>query len=159
MKNNQQGMTSKYENTVEVVAAPLIVSRKDKRVLFIKSHKWGSQYLLPGGHVEPGETIFAAAKREGEEETGLRLKPVHCVNVGELINDPTFYRKAHLIYFHILCEAETEEVKLDNDELNDFIWIAPEEALKLENFRSKKTVENYLKGVVINIGYEIHPRE
>lgn len=147
-------MTSKYENTVEVVAAPLIVNKKDGKILLIKSHKWGDQYLLPGGHIEPGETIFDAVKREGEEETGLRLKPTYCVNAGELIHDPTFYRKAHLIYFHIVCEAETEEVKLDDDELNNFIWIKPQEALKLKNFRTKVTIENYLNGVTINIGSE-----
>ncbi len=150
-------MTSRYENMVEVVAAPLIVNRKDGRILLIKSRKWGDQYLLPGGHVEPGETILEAAKREGEEETGLKLKPLHCVNTGELINNPTFHRKAHLIYFHILCEAETTDVKLDNDELNDFVWIVPEVALKLKNFRGEKTIENYLSGVVINLGSEIYP--
>ena len=149
-------MVSTYDNTIEVVAAPLIVNVKNGRILLIKSHKWGDQYLLPGGHVEPGETIFEAARREGEEETGLKLKPTYCVNVGELIYDPTFYRKAHLVYFHIVCEAETEKVKLDDDELNDFIWIDPKEALILENFRTKKTIENYLNGAVFNTGSEVY---
>ena len=101
-----------YENAVEAVASTLIV--KDNKILLIKSHKWGDAYLLPGGHVENKETIFEAAKREGEEETGLKLKPLYCVNVGELINDPSFHRKAHLIYFNIVCEALSNEVKLDN---------------------------------------------
>ena len=112
-------MTSKYDNTVEIVSSALIVNKQDGKILLIKSHKWGDLYLLPGGHVEPEETIFNAAKREGEEETGLKLKPLYCVNVGELINDPAFHRKAHLVYFHIVCEAETNEVKLDGEELND----------------------------------------
>jgi ADP-ribose pyrophosphatase YjhB (NUDIX family) len=141
-------MTSKYENTVEVVASPLIV-RKDGKILLIKSHKWGDQYLIPGGHVNPGETIFEGAKREGEEETGLKLKPLHCVNVGELINDSTYYRKAHLIYFHIVCEAMTEEVRLDGKELQEFFWVTPEEALKLPNLVVRRTIENYIKEVVI----------
>lgn len=149
-------MPSKYDNTVEVVAAPLILNKKDGRILLVKSPKWGDQYLLPGGHVDCGESVFKAAEREGEEETGLKLKALYCVNVGELINDPTFHRKAHLIYFHILCEAETTDVKLDDDELNHFIWISPEEALKLENFSTKKTVENYLKGLRIDIGSKIY---
>lgn len=33
------------------------------------------QFSLPGGHVEPGESIIAAARREMLEETGLRLEP------------------------------------------------------------------------------------
>ena len=35
-------------------------------------HGWAGQLLLPGGHVEPGETIDAAARREVEEELGVR---------------------------------------------------------------------------------------
>jgi hypothetical protein len=36
---------------VEVVSTPLIV-RSDKKILLIKSHKWGDRYLLPGGHLD-----------------------------------------------------------------------------------------------------------
>jgi len=148
-------MAKNYDNTVEVVAAALIV-RKDKNILLIKSHKWGDQYLLPGGHVNPGETIFEAAQREGEEETGLKLKPLYCLNVGELIHDPTFHRKAHLIYFHILCEALTEEVKLDELELKEFIWLSQEEALQLKNLAGRRTIENYINEVKIDIGSKVY---
>jgi len=111
--------------------------------------------LLPGGHIEYGETILEAAKREGEEETGLKLKPLYCINVGEHINDPAFHRKAHLIYFHIVCEALNDEIKLDNRELKDFIWISPKEALKLPNLMAHKTIENYINGVKIEIGSKV----
>lgn len=147
-------MTSKKFTYPEAVATALIVN-KDKKILLIKSHKWGDTYLLPGGHIELNETIFDAAKREGEEETGLKLKPLYCVNVGELINDPAFHRKAHLIYFHIVCAALTENVQLDNEELNDFLWVDPEKALELKNFRSPKTIENYLHGVRIDIASRV----
>ncbi|MEK7450381.1 MAG: NUDIX domain-containing protein [Patescibacteria group bacterium] len=129
----------------------MIVNKKDGKILLIKSHKWGDVYLLPGGHVEHEETVLGAAKREGEEETGLKLKPLYCVNVGELINSPLFHRKAHLVFFHIVCEAETDKVKLDGVELNHFIWIKPEEALKLKNIRVKKTIQNYIDGAKIDI--------
>lgn len=142
---------------VEVVAAALIVG-KDKKILLIKSHKWGDQYLLPGGHVEPNETILDAAKREGEEETGLKLRPLFCVNVGELINDPTFYRKAHLIYFHIVCEAMTSAVQLDEKELKEFLWATPEEALNLPGLartRTRESIRNYISGNKIRLGSNI----
>jgi len=32
-------------------------------------------YSLPGGHVEPGESLRAAAVRELSEETGVRVRP------------------------------------------------------------------------------------
>ncbi len=34
-------------------------------------HKRLGMWLQPGGHLEPGETPWAAARREAEEETGL----------------------------------------------------------------------------------------
>ncbi len=147
-------MTSNNYNYAEVVASALIIN-KDKKILLIKSHKWGDTYLLPGGHVELNETILEAAKREGEEETGLKLKPLYCVNVGELISDPEFHRKAHLVYFHILCEALTDKVQLDDRELKDFIWIEPEKAFGLKNLRAHKTIENYMRGIKIDIGSKV----
>ena len=141
-----------YNGTVEAVASALII--KDDKILLIKSHKWGDSYLIPGGHIEHEEKIFDAAKREGEEETGLKLKPLYLVNFGELINSPSFNRKAHLIYFHVVCEALNDKVKLDNKELKDFIWINPKEALKLPNLLAYKTIKNYIDKVKIKIGSE-----
>ena len=144
-------MASKYDGIVEVVASPIIVNTKGE-ILLIKSHKWGDKYLIPGGHVELGEPILAAAKREGEEETGLQLEPQYCVNIGENIFDPDFHRKAHLVYFHVACKALTEDVHLDGRELQEYIWIAPQEALKLELVKGiRKSIENYINGVHITI--------
>ena len=134
------------------MASSLIINKKGE-ILLIKSHKWGDVYLIPGGHLELNEKIFECAKREGEEETGLKLKPLYCVNVGELINDPNFHRKAHLIYFHIVCEALTERVHLDNTELQAYVWVKPEEALRKLKILSRidETIKNYTNGIKINI--------
>jgi len=147
-------MTTEQYDSVEVVVAPLIINKKGE-ILLIKSHKWGNQYLIPGGHVEKGESIFDAAKREGKEETGLNISPQYCVNIGELIFDPTFNRRAHLISFHVLCTTETESVALDGDELQEYIWIEPRKALELPNLRTRKTIENYLNGVRFDLQSKI----
>ena len=144
---------SKYDGTVEVVGAPIILNKKGE-ILFVKSHKWGDKYIIPGGHVEAGETIFEAALREGEEETGLKLKPLYCVNIGELIYSPDYHRKAHLVYFHIVCEALTEDVHLDGVELNNFFWIDPKEALDKKLVFSdgiEKSIKNLISGIQFKI--------
>ena len=145
---------NKYDGMVEVVVAPIIINDKGE-ILLIKSHKWGDKYLIPGGHIEQGETVFEAAKREGEEETGLKLEPQYCVNMGELIYDPDFHRKAHLIYINIVCKAISNEVKLDGKELKDFIWVKPKEAVAFKLVAGvKRSIENYINGVKIDI--ELH---
>ena len=143
-------MTDNIFDSIEVVAAPLIVNSKGE-ILLIKSHKWGDVYLFPGGHVEQGETIFDAAKREGKEETSLELEPQYCVNIHEVIFDPAFTRRAHLISFHVVCKALTEGVILENSELQEYIWIDTKKALDLPNIRVKKSIENYLEGKKIDL--------
>lgn len=60
------------EIRAEVSAGGVVVHRREAalRVLLIRDSysNWG----FPKGHVEPGETIESAAKREVVEETGLR---------------------------------------------------------------------------------------
>ena len=36
--------------------------------------KWGNLWVVPGGHIEYGETIEEAIKREMKEETNLDIK-------------------------------------------------------------------------------------
>jgi 8-oxo-dGTP pyrophosphatase MutT (NUDIX family) len=48
------------------------------RGVVLHRHKRMGIWLQPGGHLEPGETPWDAARREASEETGLPLRhPVH----------------------------------------------------------------------------------
>jgi 8-oxo-dGTP diphosphatase len=59
----------------QVVPRTLIFITHGERVLLLKgapSKKiWANLYNGVGGHIEPGESILAAAKREAAEEVGL----------------------------------------------------------------------------------------
>ncbi|MBV7477274.1 NUDIX hydrolase [Pseudomonas sp. PDM31] len=48
-----------------------VICEQDRHVLLVR--KAGSRWTLPGGKVEPGETVADAAIRELQEETGLRV--------------------------------------------------------------------------------------
>ena len=59
----------------EPTVGALIFNQADK-ILLIKSHKWHNQYVVPGGHIELGETMEDALRREIEEETGLSIHDI-----------------------------------------------------------------------------------
>jgi 8-oxo-dGTP diphosphatase len=64
-----------------------VVVLDGKRVLLIKRGKPPKlgEWSLPGGHLEPGETLRAAASREVQEETGLSVLIRDLVDVVDLI--------------------------------------------------------------------------
>lgn len=43
------------------------------------------QWCIPGGQLEPGESLEEAARREFEEETGLRVHGCHLLDVSEVL--------------------------------------------------------------------------
>ena len=69
-----------------VVGVGALVLEKD-RILLIKRGYPPSKgrWSIPGGHVEVGEGVLEAAKRELEEETGVIGEPLGVVNVDDAI--------------------------------------------------------------------------
>jgi len=134
----------KYPRGIEVVGGVIIENQKGE-ILLTKSPKWNNKWVLPGGHVEPGEKIVDALVREGREETGLVLKPIDIVSWGELIGSKDFHRLAHFIYFDVYCKVFEGKVKLQKEELSGFRWLKPEDALKLglaESYR--ETLKDFI---------------
>lgn len=130
------------ENQIGVVAAPLIVNDK-KEILLFKSTKWQG-WMMPGGHLEYGETAKDACIRETKEETNLDIEPGELINFGERINPPTFYRPDHLVYFHFLAKIKSGEIKVDQEELTDSKWFSPQEALENCDPAIRETIEKYI---------------
>ncbi|MFN2569207.1 MAG: NUDIX domain-containing protein [Candidatus Dormibacteria bacterium] len=71
---------------------------EDQRILLVQHEKRGHRYwLLPGGGVEPGETIMAALERELIEETGLTIEVGRLIIVCEVI-DPGRRHIVNLVF-------------------------------------------------------------
>ena len=53
-----------------------LIYKEDKILLQNRVKKDWQGWTLPGGHVEPGESIVEAVRREMKEETGLTVRSV-----------------------------------------------------------------------------------
>jgi phosphatase NudJ len=52
----------------------LVVVRRGHRFLLVQEQKYGKTWSIPGGRVEPDESIRNAAIREVHEETGVPIR-------------------------------------------------------------------------------------
>ncbi len=145
MSTSVQQRTSQDQVYPEPTVGALIVN-KDGKILLTKSHKWFDKFTLPGGHIEVGETMEEAVKREVKEEVGLDVEVVEFLLMQEAIFAKEFWKKKHFIFFDYFCKVADQQVKLDNDELQDYIWEYPGAAFNrnLDSF-TWKTVAKYLQ--------------
>ena len=128
-----------------------LILNNEKQILLTKSHKQKNRYTIPGGHVELGETIEKALKREVKEEVGLDIKPVRFLITQEAIFSEEFHKPKHFIFIDYLCETLTTDVKVDEDEIQEFIWVEPEKALEMNvDTFAKRTIREYLKIKEVN---------
>jgi len=128
----------------EPTCGALIFNSKGE-MLLVKSHKWKNKYVMPGGHVELGETIEDALKREIMEETGMRIYDIEYLMHQEFIYGKEFYKKKHFIFFDFYCKTKSKKVILNN-EGQEYKWVKLKDALKMpvEPY-TIKTIKEYLK--------------
>ncbi|MDP8002868.1 MAG: NUDIX hydrolase [Caldisphaera sp.] len=93
---------------------------RDSDVLLIKraNEPEKGMWAIPGGHLELGERILDAAKREFYEETGIDTSPLGVINVDEIITKKT----GNSILFHyvlitVLMKDNGNEPKAGSDAL------------------------------------------
>lgn len=100
------------------------ITRGDKFVVFEEPHSPEAGIQVPGGTVEPGETLEHAVLREAQEETGLsHLTLVRALGV-QLHRRPSGrIHRRH--YFHLLDRSESEHQVWDHFEEHPHSGSAP----------------------------------
>jgi bis(5'-nucleosidyl)-tetraphosphatase len=115
------------------------------------SHRAKENYWdFPKGHIEKGERAEDTARREAEEETGL--KDVKIVGgFKETIKYFFKFQEKNILKFatFYLAETKTKEVKISKEHIG-FKWLPYEEALSQLKFKNAKEIlqkaNNFLSG-------------
>ena len=100
------------------------------RLFLMRSHKWRGKYVVPGGHIELGERMKDALRREVKEETNLDVHDIRFLCFQEFLCDDGFWKPRHFIFFDFACRTNSTDVRL-NDEAQEYVWVSLEEALEL----------------------------
>ena len=106
----------------ELCAGGFVV--REGKVLALR--RWNGVWLAPKGHLEPGETAEAAARREVREETGLE------VAIHEILGETAYTHaedgrshKKRVRWF--LMTAAPGEVRLEEEMFTAYRWLGPED--------------------------------
>ena len=114
------------------VVGAFIMNAKGE-LLLGRSPKWGGKWCVPGGGIEWGETALKAAEREAKEEVGLGIRAQKVFGCGEAVFSKEFHKKAHIVYFDVLCRVKAKSALpvVDGKEITETRWILPKKALRM----------------------------
>ena len=126
-----------------------LIFNQEGKIFLMTSPKWKGKYVIPGGHIELGETIQQALKREIKEETNLDIYDIELIMVQDFVFGEEFHEKKHFIFLDHTCKTKDSKVIL-NKEGSDYKWVTLNDALKLP-------LEPYTK-IVISKLKEKHPK-
>lgn len=98
----------------------VVFDRKDRLLLIKRGHPpFKGSYALPGGFVDIGETVEAAALRELKEETGIEGKIISLIGV---YSDPKRDPRGHSVSAAFLIRPKsTKAVGGDDAESAEFV--------------------------------------
>jgi len=114
------------------VTLECFVKKDDKYLMLHRSPKkriMPDVWMAPGGHREFNEGLFACARREVKEETGLDIKNLKVIATGN-----AYLQDLDQEFFFHFVEADYAggEV-IPEPENGELVWLTPKEMLEKEN--------------------------
>ncbi|MDD5043430.1 MAG: sugar phosphate nucleotidyltransferase [Patescibacteria group bacterium] len=126
-------------NQKEYSAGAVIFRKANSRRKYLLLYSTNGYWSLPRGHIEKGETDVVAAKREIQEETGLKnLKFISGFKVrGGFVNKQKNINK-DIVYF--LAETKEKNITVSPPEHKGYIWVDYKEAMRRAGYSNTKNL-------------------
>lgn len=128
-----------------LVSALLVKNDENKIMMQLTSKEKGNILSLPSGHVLHNENSKDTIIREMSEEQGLNINKDDITLVEERLAN----RIAFFDIYYINANYSVEDMKLQKDEVEDVVWMTPEEIFSAyENGKVRKSsfesIRNFL---------------
>lgn len=118
-------------DSTRLIVVPIIRDASERVLLCRMAPDRGvfpGQWALPGGGVEPGETLRAALDREMREELGARVLTAVPLFFKDDVFEKTFAdgtrRRIYMVFLLFDCRIAEGEIRL-NEEFVEYAWAAP----------------------------------
>ena len=131
------------------VTVHLLFFRGDQ-VLLLRRFNTGyadGQYSVPAGHLEGGETVIAAARREGLEETGVRIE------AEDVAFSSVVHRKdgdERVDFFVHVQNWQGEPANTEPEKCDELRWVNINELPDNVIPYVTKAIQNHLLGISFN---------
>lgn len=149
LQSGEDKMEPEQTITLQVGVKALLKNKEGKYLMLYRSvEKYpdvNDRWDIPGGRIQPGNTLMKNLDREIQEETGLRLtKPPTIVAAQDILIPNSADCKKHVVRITYVGEVEGE-VKLDGAEHTKYAWFSAEELKQLNE------IDKYLKEILPSI--------
>ena len=117
---------------VDQAGAIIVARRGQPMTLLVTAKRNPEHWVFPKGHVEPGETLEIAARREAEEEAGVTGEIIDAAGSTEFALGPDTYR------VHYFVVATGDEGRPEKG--RRMKWCSYDEALELLSFDNTRAL-------------------
>ena len=121
---------------------------RENQILLLRRFNTGyadGQYSVPAGHLDGGETVLAAARREAEEETGLRL------DLDQMVFSSVMHRmedEERVDFFVHVRQWQGEPANTEPDKCDELRWVNVQELPDNTIPYVKQAIQNHRLGIV-----------
>ncbi len=115
------------EATVGAIITKIENGKTNILLALRNTEPYKNYWSLPGGHIDPYETVEHAVIREVKEEVGLELQPQFLFYFDEIIPE----KNVHAVV-NVFGGDTSGNIKLAEGEILDARWVTVAEALKME---------------------------
>jgi len=115
-----------------VTSVVAVIVDTDDQVLLTKRNvpPFQGEWVMPGGKIDLGEPIVQALKREVWEEVGLEVEVGRLIDVFEHVTPGE--DNYHFIIIYYLCTPLYCDVRHNNDEVAEALWVKRDELAKFK---------------------------